>query len=212
MVTNLADLRNRVLRAGGKIVPGRFEFSISPVQLKDDNLVPLIWNQEVHGIRYAGLADALEHRPEHRRMLLRPGAFEAALCDDSPCYEFDQHAIEPTDLAHEITFNCTATRDGRVDGLAVWWRSYLTEDVVITTSPFELAEHSNWWIPLLRLDSASLPVHNGDQVSVKWRGDLEALNTWSWSVSVCPTDPAGAPPVSAGAEDAVMGEQANRYG
>jgi type I protein arginine methyltransferase len=55
MVETLLDLRDRVLKPGGRIVPGRFSFYISPVQLNDDDAVPFGWEQTLHGVDFSVL-------------------------------------------------------------------------------------------------------------------------------------------------------------
>ncbi|MEZ5294888.1 MAG: hypothetical protein R2697_01020 [Ilumatobacteraceae bacterium] len=44
MLQNILDLRDRVLRPGGRILPGRFRLFVEPVTLHDDMRVRRFWN------------------------------------------------------------------------------------------------------------------------------------------------------------------------
>src|SRR5688572_4899000 len=63
MVANVTDLRDRVLKPGGLILPGVFEFYCEPIKVRDGRLVPFLWEMNVHGYDYACLE---RHRPQDR--------------------------------------------------------------------------------------------------------------------------------------------------
>src|SRR5690606_29809159 len=50
MVTNVVDLRDRLLKPDGRIVPGRFGLYMEPVQLTDAGRVPFVWENPVAGV------------------------------------------------------------------------------------------------------------------------------------------------------------------
>ena len=50
MVTNITDLRDRLLKPGGLILPSRFELFCEPVKVRDTRFVPYLWDLNVHGI------------------------------------------------------------------------------------------------------------------------------------------------------------------
>ena len=68
MVANITDLRDRLLKPGGRILPSRFEFYCEPVKLRDRSQVPFIWELEVHGYDYS----CLEAQPAPGAGLLSP--------------------------------------------------------------------------------------------------------------------------------------------
>ena len=59
MLENVTDLRDRILRPGGKILPARFKLFMEPIELHKEHAVPAVWQREVHGIRF----DCLKDRP-----------------------------------------------------------------------------------------------------------------------------------------------------
>ena len=63
MVQNTLDLRKRLLKEGGKILPARFEFYCEPIQLSDHGMVPFIWELNVKGFEFGTLN---KKRPEDR--------------------------------------------------------------------------------------------------------------------------------------------------
>ena len=44
MVANVTDLRDRVLKPGGLILPARFELFCEPIKVNDGRVVPFIWD------------------------------------------------------------------------------------------------------------------------------------------------------------------------
>src|SRR6185295_4570188 len=61
MVANVTDLRDRVLKPGGLILPSVFEFYCEPIKVHDSRHVPFLWELEVHGHDYSCLE---RHRPQ----------------------------------------------------------------------------------------------------------------------------------------------------
>ena len=57
IIENLVELRDRVLKPGGRILPSRFGLFLEPIQVKDDYSVPFIWQLDVHDIRFGFLRD-----------------------------------------------------------------------------------------------------------------------------------------------------------
>ena len=61
MIPNVCDLRDRLLKPGGRILPACFEFFCEPVELNTTRHVPFIWNLNVKGYDYSSLE---RHRPQ----------------------------------------------------------------------------------------------------------------------------------------------------
>ena len=53
MVANVCDLRDRLLKPGGLILPSQFEFFCEPVKVRDERHVPFIWELKVCGYDYS---------------------------------------------------------------------------------------------------------------------------------------------------------------
>ena len=52
MVETILDVRDRCLKPGGRILPAKFEFYLEPVQLLEQERIPLIQEQRTHGLTF----------------------------------------------------------------------------------------------------------------------------------------------------------------
>jgi protein arginine N-methyltransferase 1 len=182
MVTNVADLRSRLLKPGGAIVPGAFDFFVEPVSLKPAYVVPHIWQQHIDGIDFSALRDtASEQPPGYRRFELLPFQFDRPLARPAPAVHVDLHTISPSDLPTVLDIERTIESAGTVHGLGVWFRAFLDHESCIDTTPWDM-ERSNWRTPVLRLEQP-LDVSPGDTVRIRLTAEtLESMDTWTWTV------------------------------
>lgn len=155
MVENLLELKKRVLRKGGRILPGRFELYLEPVSLKPGYHVPFLWEQRIDGIDFSFLkrAPALAPytRADHDSRYLRWGALEHFLCEPAPLLAFDLNAIEtPEALPRELSLTRTVVRDGPLHGLCLYFRVVFDEHTAFDTSPARAPTH--WGNRLFRLE------------------------------------------------------------
>jgi len=188
MIPNLLDLRDRVLRAGGKIVPGRFRLFVEPVQLHEQHRVPHIWDMNLGpGLDFTSLADspyttdakhALETGSEH--FFLRRGAVDHFLVEPQPVLDFDLMTLESgADLERSHTCKRVVTHAGTLDGFCIWFEAVFDEETQISTSP--LLTPTSWGNRLLRVPERQCEI--GDQLS--WSLELRQLNdASSWRALV----------------------------
>ena len=100
MVANVADLRDRLLKPGGLILPSQFDLYIEPIKINDARVVPFIWELDVHGYEYSCLEPS---RPQH------PGYYhlscgdlnlvEHFLGEPQPVLSIDLHTVSEADPA-----------------------------------------------------------------------------------------------------------------
>lgn len=181
MLENLLDLRNRVLRPGGRMLPARFRLFVEPVLLHESTRVRRFWNIELpDGIDLSGM----EHSPTAARfetrkaeqMWARPGTVAATLAPSKPILEIDLDTMEsissiPTDFVVERT----ASTDAIVDGACVWFEAVFDEETSMTTSPLEPI--TSWGNRLYRLDKS---LEAGQQLRLHVHmGQLVEPSTWS---------------------------------
>jgi protein arginine N-methyltransferase 1 len=95
MVTNVADLRDRVLKPGATIVPGVFDFFVEPVALKPAYVVPHIWQQNIEGIDFSVLRDTVSEQqpPAYRRFEFHAFQLDRPLANPAPALHLDLHTI-----------------------------------------------------------------------------------------------------------------------
>lgn len=181
MLENLLDLRHRVLRPGGRMLPKGFRLFVEPIMLHESMRVRRLWNIELpDGIDLANL----EHSPTAARfetgkseqMWARPGSVAASLEGCRPILEFDLATLEsmqsiPTDYVVERR----ATSDVIVDGACVWFEAVFDDETTMTTSPLEPI--TSWGNRLYRLDT---PLGAGEELRLHVHmGQLVEPSTWS---------------------------------
>lgn len=183
MVVNLLDLRDRVLREGGRIVPAEFDLNIDPVQLTDEGPIPLAWQQTLHGIDFGALRDRYsDHAPKLRRDLRGRRRFDRLLAAPEPVFSIDLNACEGPDLPRSLSYRRPIASDGRLDGFCVSFVARFDDDIYLNSSPFAPAERrpSSWKIPVLRVEPET--VSAGDEISFTLEAeDLAEPRTWRWS-------------------------------
>jgi len=125
MVANVADLRDRLLKPGGLILPSRFELYCEPVMVSDERRVPFLWELNVHGYDYSCLERNRPEEPEYYRC--------AASTAVSSTIPRRTGAVADCRSAHanEADLPRTALHShrraaGRLDGFAVYFRARST--------------------------------------------------------------------------------------
>lgn len=171
IIDMLADARKRLLKPGGKVMPGRLDLSIagsaSPRSRKvaDGWIAPVV-PSAYHWLREYGV------NTKHRHDFAADD-----LCSDPAM--LGSIALD-ADVADVLTFDCelTATRSGTFDGLACWFGCDLGGDVWMTNSPLapDSIGRSQAFLPVRE----AFAVEPGDRIAVKMQirhGD--PLITWS---------------------------------
>ncbi|MBX3437433.1 MAG: hypothetical protein KF861_08090 [Planctomycetaceae bacterium] len=161
MIENVTDLRDRVLKPGGRILPNRFEVFLEPVQLQEEFRVPFIWEMDVHGIRFESLRPDRIAASNHRGFLqheswrfIRPFEVERLLCDPRPLMTFDLETMAADYAPEPIVVQKRMLDDGCVDGLLLYFNAYFDDDNVISTTPLNV--ETNWLPSLRRLERQPL--------------------------------------------------------
>ena len=185
MLQNLLDLRDRVLRPGGRILPATFRLFVEPVSLHESMRVRRFWNIDLpddidlSGIQQSLVAAKFDTR-RNEVFWARPGSVAATIGAPAPILEFDLHTLDgigsiPTDHVIERT----AVADAIVDGVCVWFEAVFDDTTALTTSP--LAPLTSWGNRVFRLDreiaageSLRLLLHMGQLVEPStWHLDAQ---------------------------------------
>lgn len=181
MIPNVCDLRDRLLKPGGRIVPACFEFYCEPVQLNSTRHVPFIWNLNIHGYDFSEME---RHRPQESNYYHLTGN-DGALVDHflaapAPALAFDLHTINEATLPHELCFRKTVTAPGRIDGLAVYFRTTVDDDLQLSSAPHDPGRAPHWGFRILRTEPADYAL--GDVIEVRLTvGQWHELDSWRWS-------------------------------
>ncbi len=199
MVTNVLDLRDRLLKPGGLIVPSRFEFFCEPIKVSDERLIPFIWELNVHGYDYSCLERSRPQDPRYyRHTSTDVGLVEYCLGEPEPALVVDLQTLREADLPREIQFSRTVVNAGRLDGLAVFFRAQVDDDLALSSSPLDPGRAPHWGYRILRTDAENFA--EGDIIEVTLKaGQWTDPDTWRWShrrvpeaLLEVPLDPYGA--------------------
>jgi protein arginine N-methyltransferase 1 len=124
MVSNIIDLRNRLLKKNGLILPNHFEFFVEPIQIDDSRHVPFLSTLNTHGIDFACMEDEVtkQDRDYFHLRSSDPSFVKHMLCEPKPIYSIDLHTLVEDEMPHTINCSRTITTSGRFDGYAVYFR------------------------------------------------------------------------------------------
>ncbi|HEY8553504.1 MAG TPA: 50S ribosomal protein L11 methyltransferase [Burkholderiales bacterium] len=184
MLENLLDLKRRLLRESGRIVPGRFELYLEPVCLKPAYRVPFIWERRVHGIDFGPLKDSEEaarfKRSDYTSRFLQRDSVDYFLCEPAPILAFDLNQMkDASELPRTAELSRPVARAGILDGLCLYFRVIFDDEVSFDTSPLHLPTH--WGNRLFRAPQREC--RPGDELSV--RLDMaDVTDVFSWTVDV----------------------------
>lgn len=181
MVANVTDLRNRLLKPGGLILPGRFEFYCEPIKINDARLVPFIWELNVQGYDYSCLERNRPQEPGYYHLVSSDlGLVDHFLGEPEPVLTIDLQTLDEADMPHEITFTRTVVNAGRLDGYAVYFRARVDCDLSISSGPLDRRRAPHWGFRILRTGRDDFAA--GDEIEVRLTvGRWPELDSWRWS-------------------------------
>ena len=139
MVENILDLKRRVLKPGGRIIPGKFELYLEPVSLKPEYRVPYIWENELYGIDFSFLKEnglAEKFKPaDHRFMYVQPYSIDHLLCKPKPILSFDLNGDEKLIDYRIEKQSKKVIQEGVIDGLCLYFNVIFDDEISFDTSP-----------------------------------------------------------------------------
>jgi protein arginine N-methyltransferase 1 len=181
MVANVADLRDRLLKPGGLILPSRFELYVEPIKIRDARLVPFIWELDVHGYEYSCLEPSRPQDPGYYHLASSDlNLVEHFLGKPEPVLSIDLHTVNDAKLPHEVKFARTVVNAGRMDGYAVFFRALVDDDLSLCTSPLDPGRAPHWGFRILRTGRDEFAA--GDTIEARLTvGRWADRDTWNWS-------------------------------
>jgi protein arginine N-methyltransferase 1 len=183
MVANLIDLRDRVLKPGGRILPSKFELFIEPVEMGAVMRVPYIWEQRIGGIDFKALRRFDAGMPRHYRHMsgLRASDVDHLLGEPSPVMAFDIQTMNVQDLPMRVQNARRVTKPGRLDGFMIYFSVIFDDEVRLDTGPE--SPDTCWGTTVLRAESQD--VNEGDVIELDLAiDDITEVTTWRWNYRV----------------------------
>jgi protein arginine N-methyltransferase 1 len=180
MVANIADLRDRLLRPGGRILPSQFDLYCEPIKVRDTRLVPFLWEMKVHGYDYSSLERHRPQDPDYYNLVSSDrNLVEHFLGQPAPLLSVDLHTLNEADLPREVRFQRTVVNAGRLDGYVIFFRARVDDDLTLGTGPLDAGRAPHWGFRILRTERTDYEV--GDVIEVTLTvGRWTELETWRW--------------------------------
>lgn len=181
MVANVTDLRDRILKPGGLILPSCFDFYCEPVKLRDHRHVPFIWELNVLGYDYSSLERKRPQDPGYYHLVSSDlNLVDHYLGEPEPVLSIDLHTLNEAEMPHDVTFTRTIVNAGRLDGYAVYFRARVDHDLSLSSAPLDAGRAPHWGFRILRTDRTFFAA--GDIIEVKLKvGNWPDLDSWRWS-------------------------------
>ena len=180
MNENIIDLRDRLLKKGGKILPGKFEVYLVPVKLKKNYTVPFIWEQEIHGIKY-DCFDELKSdiSAGYGILYTRPENIDCFLSEPEKILFFDMETMSDKDIQRQFSIKSKITKDSECNGLCFFFDIIFDNENKLSTNPLTSSTH--WNIPILRTESMHFKTGDEIKYSFEWK-DPADLSTYKWKL------------------------------
>lgn len=185
MVANVLDLRERLLKPGGKILPARFEFYCEPVQLSDHGTVPFIWELNVKGFDFRSLDDKPpEGRDYYHYSTTDTTIVKHFLCEPTPLMTIDLNTMSRSELAMEWSMGLPVVKSGRMDGYAVYFKALVDDDLQLCTSPLDNGRAPHWGFCILRTEQMPVEAGNVIDMTISAEGGWPNRDSWRWQQTV----------------------------
>jgi len=186
MVPNVCDLRDRLLKPGGLILPSQFELFCEPMTLHDDRRTPYIWElSDVYGFDFSSMERSRPQDSEYYRIVSCDlGLVKQFLGEPAPMLEVDLHTIIESNMPLSVTFTREVIKPGLLDGLVVFMKTKVDDDLVLSSCPLDPDRAPHWGFRILRLDQCQAEI--GDQLEVTLTvEDWADPETWQWTCERC---------------------------
>jgi protein arginine N-methyltransferase 1 len=88
--------------------------------------------------------------------------------------------VNESTLSHDLRFQRTVTNPGRLDGLVVYFRTCVDDDLQLSSAPHDPGRAPHWGFRILRTEPADYAA--GDIIDVRLTvGRWHDLDSWRWS-------------------------------
>ena len=115
MLEALIDVRDRCLAPGGRILPAKFEFYLEPVQLMEEERIPLIQELRIHGVTFPRPVRRASGAYSFREIYPRDVDF--LLCGPEPVFSFDLNTLTLDHIPKRFCVSKPVVRRGQLDGI-----------------------------------------------------------------------------------------------
>lgn len=184
MVGNLLDMKQRLLKDTGKILPGRFELFLEPIALTEDGRIPFIHELRVQDIDFGFMQELSElekyRADQYPYRFIDRASFDFILSEPEPILSFDLNDLaDPNSLPTSFSVSRTVRQAGTMDGICLFFRTLFDDDIQFSTAPDQPRTH--WLNRMFRTDQREYAA--GDEIRYDiTMGQIWNVNTWTVSV------------------------------
>jgi 2-polyprenyl-3-methyl-5-hydroxy-6-metoxy-1,4-benzoquinol methylase len=179
MVETILDVRDRCLKPGGRILPAKFELYLEPVQLLEQERIPLIQEQRTHGLAFPRTPAAPKRAYYFRET--NPRDVEFLLCDPKPVFTFDLTTLALDQIPKRFSVSKPVMRPGQTDGICMYFKAIFDDNISFSTGPEALKTH--WPMLLYRIPARNYRVGEIFEMQVE-APDLSDHRGWSWQIDM----------------------------
>jgi protein arginine N-methyltransferase 1 len=169
------DARDRFLKPDGRIIPGRVDLEVAPVEGSELYDRIAFWERGIADFDFTPLRPFSVNAPYMTKF--QP---EQVLGSVTTTATIDLRTADGSPVRFEA--NLTIAREGTLHGIGGWFRAELAPDVFMTNSPVapDAMFRMNTYFPIER----PMGVHAGDRVRVEMTiVPLEMIVSWTVTVS-----------------------------
>jgi protein arginine N-methyltransferase 1 len=109
---------------------------------------------------------------------VKPCEVNYLLCKPGKVLSLDLETVEKKDIPKTLSYRKTVIRDGRMDGLYLYFKIIFDNEIFFDTSP--LSRNTSWRIWVFRVEAREFK--KGDVLEFDWViDDVENIRTWIFS-------------------------------
>jgi protein arginine N-methyltransferase 1 len=177
MVETILDLRDRCLKPDGHILPAKFEFYLEPVQLVEQERIPLIQELRTHGLRFPRAPIAPSSAYYFREIY--PRDVQVLLCDPEPVITFDLTNLTLDQIPKRFSVSKPTRRRGQMDGICMFFKATFDADLSFSTGPDAVKTH--WPMLLYRTPARAYSAGDAFEMQIEVP-DLSEYLGWTWKI------------------------------
>jgi len=178
MLEIILDARDRYLKPGGRILPAKFEFYLEPVQLVEQERLPMIGEQRPHGLIFPPMKTTQESSYYFREIY--PQDIEVLLCHPEPVFAFDLTTLTLDQIPTRFSLSKPITRNGQVDGICMYFTAAFDKDISFSTG--SQAAKTHWPMLLYRTPVRIYRARETFNLQVEAHQLSEYLD-WTWKIA-----------------------------
>jgi type I protein arginine methyltransferase len=187
MLAPLVMARNRWLRPGGVIIPGRVTAMMAPAWVEEFDYALAHWRSNPHGVDLSELEADMANEVHMTQLALTP---EDLLAPPQPMWSHDAYTctLEEADRSFTCELEFIASRDAKVSGVVAWFTADMGGGLTLSTAVGAPLTH---WGRLLFPIGRAVEVRAGTPIRVELHCDPSSQGSceFYWSIRVGDAQP-----------------------